>query len=75
MYTASCKQAKPSQILHTWKAYATRRLRSTEAPNRILWSRGGNASRISSNDYLRRAITYVLHGQGDPMETYVGSDS
>jgi REP element-mobilizing transposase RayT len=59
------------QILHDWKAYATRLLRSAgEEPARILWTHGGSARRIAKDEDLLGAMDYVLRRQGQPMEIY-----
>jgi len=59
----------PSRIFNDWKAYATRALNN---PSRIHWSRGGGTRRIQTPDGLVRAMSYVLNGQGESMQTYCG---
>ena len=62
------------RVLHDWKAYATRSLRDAGlvAPDRVVWTHGGNASPLRSSASVRAAIRYVLEGQGEGMETYCG---
>jgi REP element-mobilizing transposase RayT len=64
--------AQPRQILHDWKAYATRLLRTEgeDLAGRILWTHGGSARRITKHEDLTGAVDYVLRRQGEPMEIY-----
>jgi len=66
-------ECPPSRIFHLWKAYATRSLRSAclAAPDRIMWTHGGNALRLASPEALQAAIRYVIEEQGEPMELYL----
>jgi len=59
--------ASPSRILNDWKAYATRSLGD---PGRIHWTHGGSTRRILTPTGLTRAMHYVLHGQGEQLQTY-----
>jgi REP element-mobilizing transposase RayT len=60
------------RVLHDWKAYATRALRSAGvgSPERTLWSHGGNSHSLISRTALNGAIQYVIEGKGEPMETF-----
>jgi REP element-mobilizing transposase RayT len=62
----------PRQVLSDWKAYATRSLRQNgpAGPEQPVWTHGGSTRRIASADAVKRAIRYVLEGQGEPMEMY-----
>ena len=60
-------EATPSRIFHDWKAYASRALQDS---GRIHWTHGGNVRHIKTTEQLNSFMRYILHNQGDPMETY-----
>ncbi len=64
--------ARPNRVLNEWKAYATRRLRSTGivGRDRLVWGHGGNVVVLTSDIALLSAIRYVLEKQGEQMEVY-----
>ena len=61
-----------SRVIHDWKAYAPRALRSAGlvSAERIIWTHVGAVQLIRSNEHLRLAIRYVLDRQGEPMAYY-----
>jgi REP element-mobilizing transposase RayT len=61
---ASCK---PEQMMDTFKAYATRRLREASIlqPNIKPWARHGSTPYLWTEEAVEKAIDYVLNGQGD----------
>jgi REP element-mobilizing transposase RayT len=60
---------KPERIMNGFKSYATRRLREADllAPNVKPWARHGSTPYLWTEEELRRAVDYVLHGQGDEL--------
>ena len=60
----------PSLVFSSWKAYASRRLRAAGTMDRLYWTHGGSSRRILTARGLTNAMHYVLHGQGEAMETY-----
>ena len=61
------------QVLNTWKAYATRALRSAGLADvdRRIWAHGAGVQQVRSQEHLRNVVRYILNGQGNPMETFV----
>ena len=66
-------ETQPDRVLHDWKSYAMRALRSAGLvlPGRTVWTRGGNAHNLVSGAAVNDAIRYVIERQGEPMEIYV----
>jgi REP element-mobilizing transposase RayT len=62
--------ATPEKMMTDFKAYASRRLTEAgfENRDRKRWTRHGSTKYIWDDAYLSRALHYVLHGQGAPME-------
>jgi len=58
---------KRERIMNGFKSYATRRLREAEllAPDVKPWARHGSTPYLWTDEELRRAVDYVLYGQGD----------
>jgi REP element-mobilizing transposase RayT len=62
--TAACK---PEHVMDSFKAYATRQLRKAGLLNDSVkpWARHGSTPYLWTEEEVRRAIEYVLYGQGD----------
>lgn len=58
----------PEKIIATWKAYATRTLKTTNQRDHF-WTRGADIRHIH-NEGLPAALHYVLRNQGNPMEIH-----
>jgi hypothetical protein len=61
-----------AKIIHDWKAYATRALRSSGLvdANRLIWTHGGGAQRVAPSAALEQAMRYVVELQGEPMALF-----
>lgn len=61
---------EPERVMTSLKAWATRRAREAGLvkPDQRLWSRHGSTVYLWREAELRRAIRYVLEGQGPPLE-------
>ncbi len=59
--------SKPEPIATAFKAYATRRLRreGVIGPDTKVWSRGESTRYLWKQQFVERAIEYVINGQGD----------
>jgi len=57
---------KPEKLMDGFKAYATRKLRRASLMSDKLkpWARHGSTEYLWTEDQLRRAIDYVISGQG-----------
>ena len=62
--------AKPEAVLHDFKAYATRALNQVEPHRTKRWARHGSTRYLWTEEGVRQAIRYVLHGQGEPMAVF-----
>ncbi len=62
--TALCR---PEHVMNAFKSYATRKLRDTKLmADRIKpWARHGSTPHLWTDEELKRAIDYVINGQGD----------
>jgi REP element-mobilizing transposase RayT len=62
--SASCK---PEHVMDSFKAYATRKLREENLLSRDVkpWARHGSTPYLWTEEEVKRAIEYVLNGQGD----------
>ena len=61
----------PEVMMSTFKSYATRALKGIEAPSRTKrWSRHGSTRWLWKTEEVKEAVSYVLHGQGEPMACY-----
>ena len=65
--------SKPEPIATTFKAYATRRLRREGliGPDTKVWSRGESTRYLWKQQFVERAIEYVINGQGDELPDWV----
>ena len=57
---------KPEHVMESFKAYATRRLREASLLDRDVkpWARHGSTPYLWTEEAMRRAIDYVVNGQG-----------
>ena len=57
---------KPEHVVESFKAYATRRLREVNLLRRDVkpWARHGSTPYLWTEEAMRRAIEYVINGQG-----------
>jgi REP element-mobilizing transposase RayT len=64
--------APPEKVMNDFKAYASRRLNRDgfENKKRKRWSRHGSTQYKWTLEQVQSTVHYVLHEQGDPMETY-----
>ncbi|PYS43090.1 MAG: hypothetical protein DMF71_07945 [Acidobacteria bacterium] len=62
--TAPCK---PEHVMDSFKAYATRKLREEGLLGRNIkpWARHGSTPYLWTEEQVKRAIDYVINGQGD----------
>ena len=65
-------EVKPERMMCDFKAYATRALRPAhpEWKRKRFWTEHGSTRYLWDENSLRAAVTYVLHGQGEPMACY-----
>ena len=58
---------KPEAVMNSFKSYATRKLREAKLISDEVkpWARHGSTPHPWTDDELRRAIDYVINGQGD----------
>jgi len=63
---------RPEKIMHAFKAYASRNLNRTgvDQPGRQRWARHGSTRWLWKDEDVRRAIRYVVEGQGERMEVH-----
>ncbi len=68
----SIGEASSSAALNTFKAYATRHLRSSGlwTLSHSPWSNKGSRRHIWNQESLHRAIDYVVNGQGGPLPDF-----
>ena len=64
---------EPERVMNDLKSYASRALTNAGFENsaRRRWSHHGSTRYLWNHHHLRNAINYVLHEQGNPMETYL----
>ncbi len=57
----------PEHVMDSFKSYATRKLREAGLLDRNIkpWARHGSTAYLWTEDDVRRAIDYVLNGQGE----------
>ena len=67
--SADCK---PERVMNDLKVYVSRALGKTgwDPESRRRWSRHGSTKYLWNDEHLLNATSYVLNGQGEPMETY-----
>ena len=65
---------RPEMVMNTFKSYASRGLNrlGNEGPDRKRWARHGSTRWLWKDEDVQEAIHYVVSGQGEPMEVYLG---
>ena len=65
---------RPEAVMHAFKSYASRALNrlAIDEPNRKRCARHGSTRWLWKDEDVQEAIRYVVSGQGEPMEVYVG---
>jgi len=65
---------RPEMVMNTFKSYASRGLNrlGSDEPDRKRWARHGSTRWLWKDEDVREAIRYVVEGQGEAMEVYVG---
>jgi REP element-mobilizing transposase RayT len=63
----------PEKVMNDFKAYASRRLNREgfETKDRRRWARHGSTVYKWTREELENTMSYVLEGQGEPLEVYV----
>lgn len=63
---------KAELMMHSFKAYATRRLRGDGLINAEdkVWARHGSTKYLWTNEHIEQATEYVLYGQGDDLPEF-----
>ena len=64
----------PEKVIHAFKAYSSRSLnrQKFDAPERKRWARHGSTRWLWTDEDVQESIRYVISGQGEPTETYLG---
>ena len=64
----------PEMVMNTFKSSASRSLNHSaiDQPNRKRWARHGSTRLLWKDEDVQEAIRYVISGQGEPMEVYLG---
>ena len=64
----------PEKVMNAFKSYASRHLNrlGIDAPERKRWARHGSTRWLRKDEDVQEAIRYVISGQGEPMEVYLG---
>jgi REP element-mobilizing transposase RayT len=67
-------EVRPEMVMNTFKSYASRALNrlGSDGPDRKRWARHGSTRWLWRDDDVQEAIRYVVSGQGEPMEVYLG---
>lgn len=62
----------PERMMNTFKAYGTRKLRSTKSVSgdSKLWSRHGSTIYLWADEHIAAAIDYVVNGQGGELPKF-----
>ncbi len=65
---------RPEMVMNAFKSYASRALNriGSDEPDRKRWARHGSTRWLWKDEDVRDAIKYVVSGQGEPMEVYLG---
>ena len=63
---------RPERIMDTFKAYATKGLRSAglAGPQQRVWSRHGSTRYLWTDEHIATAVDYVLYGQGGALPSF-----
>jgi len=64
----------PDRVMNSFKSYASRRLNhlGIDEPERKRWARHGSTRWLWKDEDAQEAIRYVIYGQGELMEVYLG---
>ena len=59
-------------MMHSFKAYATRKLRGDGLVNAgdKVWARHGSTKYLWTDEHIEKAVEYVLYGQGDELPEF-----
>jgi REP element-mobilizing transposase RayT len=65
---------RPEKIMNAFKSYASRGLNrlGIDGPDRKRWARHGSTRWSWKDEDAQEAFRYVVSGQGEPMEVYLG---
>jgi REP element-mobilizing transposase RayT len=65
---------RPEKVMHAFKAYASRSLNrlGIDATERKRWARHGSTRWLWTDEDVQESVRYVVSGQGEPMEVYLG---
>jgi REP element-mobilizing transposase RayT len=65
---------RPEMVLHALKSYSSRGLNQLgiDGPDRKRWARHGTTRWLWKDGDVQEAIRYVVSGQGESMEVYLG---
>ena len=63
---------KPESAMHSFKAYATRRMREENlvGQEEKVWSRHGSTRYLWTDEHIEKAVDYVINGQGDHLPEF-----
>jgi REP element-mobilizing transposase RayT len=66
---------RPEKVMNAFKSYASRGLirLGIDGPERKRWARHGSTRWLWKDEDVQEAIRYVVSGQGEPMEVYLGN--
>ncbi len=67
-------EVRPELVMNTFKSYASRALNGigVDDTDRKRWARHGSTRWLWKDEHVRDAIRYVVEGQAEIMEVYVG---
>jgi REP element-mobilizing transposase RayT len=67
-------EVHPEKVMNAFKSYASRGLNrlGIDGPERKRWARHGSTRWLLKDEDVQEAIRYVVSGQGEPMEVYLG---
>lgn len=67
-------EVRPEMIMNAFKSYASRRLNRSgeDEPNRKRWACHGSTRWLWKDEDVQETIRYVVAGQGEPMDVYLG---
>jgi REP element-mobilizing transposase RayT len=65
----------PEKVMNAFKSYASRGLnrQKIDGPERKRWARHGSTRWLLKDEDVQESIRYVISGQGEPMEVYLGN--
>ena len=64
----------PEKVMNAFKSHASRHLNrlGIDRPERKRWARHGSTRWLWKDEDVQESIRYVISGQGEPMEVYLG---